>query len=135
MLFKDLKIGVCAEEKYLVTEDKIIKFADISGDYNPIHLDDSYAKKTIFKKRIAHGLMSASLFSGIFGTKLPGEGSIYISQTLKFKHPVFIGDIVKARVEIININKRSKKILFKTECIVENRKVITGEAEVLYNKY
>ena len=134
MFFEDLKVGLYAEEEYFVTEDKIIKFAEISGDYNPLHLDDSYAKQTIFKKKIAHGLMSASLFSGIFGTKLPGEGSIYISQNLKFNKPVFIGDLVKARVEIQKINKRTRKIYFSTECMVGNKKVITGEAEILYNK-
>lgn len=128
--FDKLQIGMNEFIEYDVTDKKIKAFAEVSGDYNPIHINECYASNSRYKKRIAHGFMSSSLFSGIFGTKLPGIGSIYVSQTLFFRRPVYIGDTVKVLVEVIRLNQEKKKVYFKTECIVNKKVVIHGEAEI-----
>ncbi|MGA9763463.1 MAG: MaoC family dehydratase, partial [Rhodomicrobium sp.] len=98
--FEDLYIGMEASLVQIVGGDDIHAFAQVSGDVNPIHLDDAYAKETPFRRRIAHGMLSAAYISAVFGTKLPGPGCIYISQTLNFKAPVHIGDHVTATVRV-----------------------------------
>tara|TARA_A100001388_G_C28722433_1_gene477137 strand:+ start:212 stop:634 length:423 start_codon:yes stop_codon:yes gene_type:complete len=127
-----LSIGQSANKSKLITKDDVIKFSQISGDFNPIHFDDIFAGKSIFKKPIAHGFISASLFSGIFGTQLPGKGSLYISQNLKFPNPVFIGDQIKAEVKITEINTKRRWIYFSSNCINEETKkyVVKGEAVI-----
>ena len=130
-----MSVGMSESIKKIITDKDVISFANISGDNNPIHLSDKYAENTRYKKRIAHGMLSASLFSAIFGTKLPGEGCVYLSQSLKFKIPIYIGDVVDAIVTIKHINKEKNTILFKTICKVKNRIAIEGEAEIyLMNK-
>ena len=109
-------VGKNAYKKKKITKDDIIVFSKLSGDKNPLHLNDNYSDKTIFKKPIAHGMISASLFSGIFGTKLPGEGSLYISQNLKFINPVYANDIVQAKVTIKKIVKKYRWVYFNTLC-------------------
>jgi 3-hydroxybutyryl-CoA dehydratase len=99
-----------------ITDPDIKAFADISGDRNPVHLDESYAEGSRYKKRIAHGLFSASYFSAIFGTKLPGAGCVYVSQNLSFKRPVYIDDTVTATVTKVDIEQR--RIFFDTVCTV-----------------
>lgn len=130
MKIDEIEVGMEAEEFLLITEDKILKFADISGDYNPIHIDEEYASKSRFKKRIAHGLISGSIFSGIFGTKIPGEGCVYSKQSFNFLKPVYIGDQVRAHVIVKDVRFNEKKVLFETKCFVKNRIVINGEAEL-----
>lgn len=130
----ELKVGMSASVNKLATDSDIVGFSEVSGDYNPIHLDNDYAKKTKFKKRIAHGMMSASLFSGIFGTKLPGIGCLYLSQELKFKKPIFIDDEVVATVVITKICLRTQKVTFNTTCSVDDVIVITGVAEIYIPK-
>ena len=127
---EELSIGMVETYEKIITESDVEAFANLSGDHNPVHLDENFAKKTIFKKRIAHGLMSASFFSGIFGMKLPGYGSIYVSQSLRFSKPVYIGDKVIAKVEITKIDILKSRVFFKTSCSVEGKKVIDGEAEI-----
>ena len=105
MLFENLEIGMSASYSKKINEADTQEFANISGDKNPIHLNEEYAKNSRYKRKIAHGFMVSSLFSAIFGTKLPGEGSIYVSQTLQFKRAVYIGDSVIATVEIVRIDK------------------------------
>jgi 3-hydroxybutyryl-CoA dehydratase len=105
-----LSLGMTASSSHVISDDDIRLFANISGDTNSVHLNDDYAKKTIFKKRIAHGLISASFFSALFGTKLPGEGCVYVQQNLQFKRPVYIGDEVVALIEIISIIKVSDNL-------------------------
>lgn len=120
-----------ATTKSLVTDDSIRKFSDVSGDVNPVHLSDEYASKTIFKKRIAPGIQIASYISAILANKLPGEGSIYIEQSLKFKKPVYIGDIVETQVTITEIN--GSKINLKTEQFNQlGEKVVEGCALIKY---
>lgn len=113
-----------------ISDADIKAFAGLSGDNNPVHMSDEYAEKSRFKKRIAHGLLSASFFSALFGTKLPGYGCVYVSQSLNFRKPVYLGDTVKAIVEIIKIDKDRSRVNFKTVCKVNGKTVIDGEAEI-----
>ena len=125
-----LSIGMTASSSHVISDDDIRLFANISGDTNSVHLNDDYAKQTIFKKRIAHGLISASFFSALFGTKLPGEGCVYVQQNLQFKRPVYIGDEVVALIEIISIDIQKRRVFFKTNCKVKNKVVLDGSAEI-----
>lgn len=131
---EELKVGMSESVTKFATDSDIVRFSEVSGDYNPIHLDENYAKNTQFGKRIAHGMMSSSLFSGIFGTKFPGVGCLYLSQTLKFKKPIFIGDEVVAKVVITKICLRRRKVTFDTTCKVNGLTVIQGEAEIYIPK-
>jgi 3-hydroxybutyryl-CoA dehydratase len=129
--FDDIKIGMHASITRQVTEDDIVQFANLTGDKNPVHLDREYAKKTVFKGRVAHGMLTASYISSVLGTKLPGYGAIYISQSLRFKKPVYIDDEVTARIEVIEILPSKKFVTFKTECFVQDNLVLEGEATIM----
>ncbi len=125
------KIGESIKIIHIVRESDIIKFSEVSGDNNPIHLDEKYAKKTIFKKRIAHGLLVASYISSAIGTKLPGEGTIYLEQSLKFRTPVYIDDEITTIIKIKDIPKNDRMVL-ETLCLNQNNDiVIIGEAIVI----
>lgn len=113
-----------------ITDADVRTFAQISGDKNPVHLNEEYAQKSRFRKRIAHGLLSASFFSALFGTKLPGDGCVYVSQNLQFIKPVFLGDTVTATVIVISKNIQNRRVIFRTLCKVKNKLVIDGEAEI-----
>lgn len=129
--FEELSIGQAAVFGKTVTEADIAAFAGVSGDTNPVHLNEEYAKGTMFKGRIAHGMLSAAFISTVFGTKLPGPGCIYVSQLLKFKAPVKIGDTVMARVEVTALNPDKKFATFKTTCSVGDKVVLDGEATLM----
>ena len=127
---EEIRIGMEVSYIHTITDADVREFSEISGDKNPIHLSDEYAKKSRFKKRIAHGLMSASYFSALFGTKLPGEGAIYVSQSLQFKRAVYLGDTVTATVIVKGIDLNKRRVFFRTVCKVKNKIVIDGEAEL-----
>jgi 3-hydroxybutyryl-CoA dehydratase len=128
---KELKIGDTAELSKTVSESDIYQFAGITGDFNPAHMNEAYAKKTFFKTRIAHGMLSAGFISAVIGTKLPGTGSIYIQQTLNFLAPVRIGDTITARVEVTEIMDGKNRVRLKTICVnQEDKQVLDGEAVV-----
>lgn len=127
---EDIKIGDKEEHSKVITNDMVIAFAEITGDKNPIHLDDEYASKSRYKKRITHGLISDGFFSAIFGTKLPGEGCVYVSQSLNFLRSVYINDEVKAIATVKKIDLEKRRVFFDTVCKVNNKSVITGEAEL-----
>jgi len=129
--FEDLYIGQEASLVQIVAGDDILAFAQVSGDVNPIHLDDAYAKETPFRRRIAHGMLSAAYISAVFGTKLPGPGCIYISQTLNFKAPVHIGDHVTATVRVSDLIEHRKRAIFSCACAVGEKVVLEGEAVIL----
>lgn len=131
---EDLQIGMEASLTKKVQEKDVLSFSEISGDKNPVHLDEAFAKTTRFKERIAHGLLSASFISAVFGMKMPGPGSIYLSQALQFKAPVKIGDTVTAKVKVKNIDANRARVIFETTCSVGELLVITGEAELLVPK-
>lgn len=114
-----------------ITEKDIFDFAEVSGDHNPAHVDEEYAKNTTFEGRIAHGFLVGSLISAAIGQKLPGNGTIYLSQSLKFRAPVYINDEITARVEILDFPKENRALL-KTTCTNQNGElVIEGEAYVV----
>jgi 3-hydroxybutyryl-CoA dehydratase len=130
--FKELEIGDQGQFTKTVTERDIILFGETSGDVNPVHFDEAYASKTLFKGRIAHGMWSASLISTCIGTVMPGPGSIYLGQTLDFKLPVRLGDTLTA---LVTIDQKidAKKILI-IDCVVTNQNgevVVCGEAKVM----
>ena len=125
-------VGESAETTKTIEQADVEAFAEVSGDHNPLHLDDDFAKTTRFGRRIAHGMLSASLISSVLAGKLPGEGSVYLGQTLQFVAPVFPGDRVTARVTVKEI--REDKPIVKLETICVNQRdeiVIRGEATVL----
>ncbi|UCE79581.1 MAG: MaoC family dehydratase [Nitrospiraceae bacterium] len=126
-----LKIGARALIRKVFTEKEVIQFAELSLDRNPLHLDKEVGKASIFGQRVVHGMLVASLFSGLIGMELPGKGSIYLGQTLTFKAPVFIGEAVTATVEIIKIRKDKPIVTLSTVCEKDSGQVvITGEAVV-----
>ncbi|KAA3651373.1 MAG: (R)-hydratase [Proteobacteria bacterium] len=132
--FEDLTVGMSAAYGHTVTEADILLFAGVSGDTNPVHLNEELAAASMFGGRIAHGMLSASFISTVFGTRLPGPGCIYLSQTLKFKAPVRIGDTVVARVTVKSLTPEKRKALFDTVCTVGETVVLTGEAEIMVPK-
>ena len=127
---EDIKIGMEVSYSQTITDADVKAFSGISGDKNPIHMSEEYAEKSRFKKRIAHGLMSASYFSALFGTKIPGEGCVYVSQSLQFKRPVYLGDTVTATVIVQDVDLIKRRVFFRTLCKVKNKIVIDGEAEL-----
>ena len=128
-------IGQKATISKIYTKEDIENFAKLSGDMNPIHIDNDYSKKTIFKKPIAHGILVASLISNVIGNKLPGEGSIYLNQVLKFIKPVFVDDRITATVVITELDNNKNLINLNTNCKNQDGNiVITGDAIVLFNQ-
>jgi 3-hydroxybutyryl-CoA dehydratase len=127
---EDLTVGMTATYARTVTEADIVLFCGISGDTNPVHLDHEFAKNTIFKGRIAHGMLTASFISTVLGTKLPGPGCVYVSQNLKFKAPVHIGQTVTARVTVRKVDTVRGRVTVDTVCYVDDILVIDGEAEL-----
>ncbi len=126
-----LSIGDSASVTKTFTRDDVLHFAGISGDANPIHIDENYAKNHMFGKCVVHGMLVASLFSGLLGQQLPGEGSVYLGQSLNFRAPVFIGDAVTASVEITGIRADKPIISLKTICKNQDgATVIEGEAVI-----
>lgn len=126
----EITIGMTASYTQTISDADVKAFAGVSGDHNPVHLSEDYAKNSRFKNRIAHGLLTASFFSAIFGTKLPGEGCVYAGQNLQFKKPVYLGDTVVAKVTVIAIDILKKRVTFETVCTVKDRVVTTGTAEI-----
>jgi 3-hydroxybutyryl-CoA dehydratase len=127
---EDLSIGMTETYSKTVRSSDVVGFAEITGDRNPIHLSEHFAAKTPFKGRIAHGLYTAGLISAVIGTRLPGPGAIYISQTLKFLAPVKIGDTVDAIVEVNELNAERQRAKLRCECRVGETTVLEGEAVV-----
>lgn len=131
LYFEDMIVGMEASHKKRITECDVQTFADISGDNNPVHLCDEYASGSVFKERIAHGILTASLVSTVFGTKLPGPGCIYISQSLNFRAPVMIGDEVIAVARITSLIPEKRRVIFACNCQVNGKTVLDGEAVIL----
>ncbi len=129
--FEDLKVGTTEEFSKTISEADIQIFAKLSGDENPLHLNPEYAKDTVFKGCIAHGILTASFISTVIGTRMPGPGCIYVAQNLKFKAPVRAGDMVKAVCTVTELNKKSKLIEIKTQCFVGHRLVVDGNATIM----
>ena len=129
--YEDLEIGQAHETVHTIKEEDITKFAEVSGDYNPLHMDDAFAAQTPFGQRIAHGALTASYITGILGNNLPGPGAIFTGLSMRFRRPVFIGDEVTVRAEVSEKTDRGNRVTLKVSCIVNGKRVITGEAQVV----
>lgn len=129
---EQFSVGQQATCSKTFTETDLVMFAGLSGDFNPIHVDKEYAKQTRFKQRIAHGLLTSSLLSQLLGVHLPGKGSIYMNQSIRFTAPVFIGDTITATGIIEKLDKEKKTVTVLTECHNQNNElVLTGTAMML----
>lgn len=126
----DLQLGQSAERLFAVSDDSVRAFAAVSGDHNPVHLDEAYAKHTVFRGRVAHGMLLGAHISAVLGEDLPGPGAIYLSQTIEFEHPVRIPSEVKVRVEVVGVGEHRKTTL-ATICTVDDQVVARGEAVVV----
>jgi 3-hydroxybutyryl-CoA dehydratase len=130
LFFEDLQVGQRASFGKTITEADIVLFAAVTGDTNPMHLNAEYAKDTVFKERIAHGMLAAGLITKVLGTQLPGPGTIYMSQSLKFRAPVRIGETVTATVEVLALHPERHRATLRTVCTVAGEPVLEGEAYV-----
>ncbi|MHA2174221.1 MAG: MaoC family dehydratase [Candidatus Hodarchaeales archaeon] len=132
MKYEEIQVGQVAKYKRLITGEDISAFAAVSGDENPIHMDEEFAKTTMFKGRIAHGILSVSFISTTLANKLPGPGSIYLKQEVTFLKPVRIGDTITTMVKVLDKNNEKKHIRLKTTCMNQNEDIVVdGEALVL----
>jgi 3-hydroxybutyryl-CoA dehydratase len=131
LFFEDLTIGQSAETTKIVGAADVEAFAAVSGDTNPVHLDEAYALTTPFQGRIAHGMLSGAYISAVLGTKLPGPGAIYLTQSLRFRRPVKIGDPVVTRVTVQELDERRAHATLTTRCQVDGKTVVDGEAVVM----
>jgi 3-hydroxybutyryl-CoA dehydratase len=128
---EDLEIGMTRHMRKVVTDRDIALFAEVSTDHNPVHLDEAYAQDTIFEGRIAHGMLTAGLISAVIGEQLPGHGTVYLGQSLKFLAPVRPGDLVHAEVKVTAIDHGRRRVTLETHCAVGDTVVLKGEALVL----
>jgi len=131
IVIEDIEIGMVRHVQKVVTDRDIELFAEVSTDRNPVHLDEDYAQDTIFGGRIAHGMLTAGLVSAVIGEQLPGHGTVYLGQSLKFLAPVRPGDTVRAEVEVVDIDYSKRRVTMETRCLVDGKKVLIGEATVL----
>lgn len=129
--FSELKIGMKATASRTITETDLRNFSGVSGDTNPMHLNEEFAKQTMFGRCIVHGMLTASLLSNVIGNRLPGPGCIYLSQSLKFMAPVYVGDTVYASATVEELFPAKRRVRLKTQCFVGDKVVIDGEALVL----
>ena len=127
----EINVGDAAEFTKTVTETDVYNFAGVTGDFNPAHINEEYAKGTFFKKRIAHGMLSAGFISSILGTRLPGAGAIYMKQELKFLAPVYINDTITARCEVTELNAEKNRVILRTTCVNQDGTMVIDGAAVM----
>ena len=128
---EDIEMGMTRDLKQIVTHEEMECVARVTTDHNPVHLDDAYAQDTMFEGRIAHGMLTAGLISAVIGEQLPGHGSVYLGQSLKFIAPVRPGDMVHAKVTVIDMNIAKRRVKLDCLCSVDGKRVLVGEANVL----
>ncbi|MBI2796671.1 MAG: MaoC family dehydratase [Gemmatimonadetes bacterium] len=132
MQFSELAVGQSAERSHRITDADIRMFAQVTGDDNPLHLDEATAARTRFKGRIGHGMLSAGFISAVVGTQLPGFGAVYVAQSLHFRRPVRIGDTITTRAEVVELMPADRRLRMATTCTNQHGKVVTdGEAVIL----
>ncbi len=129
--YEDMSIGMTHQTVHTITEKDIDLFAEVSGDRNPLHMDEAFAKQTQFGQRIAHGALTASYISGILGNDLPGPGSIFVGLNMRFRRPVYIGSEVIVKVEVTEMKDRGNRVTLKVTCSVDGKAAISGEAMVM----
>lgn len=132
--FEDLQEGMEASFSKTVTESDVGQFAGVTGDFNPIHVNKEFARQTRFHDRIAHGMLTAGMISAVLGTRLPGPGAIYLSQNMRFRAPVYLGDTVTATVRVTGLDAGRSRVTVTTGCSVGGRSVIEGEAVLLVDR-
>ncbi len=132
---EDLHEGRTASLEQTVSGEDVARFGEVTGDVNPLHFDAEFAATTVFGAPIAHGILSAGYISAVIGTRLPGPGTIYLSQQLKFRAPVRIGDSVTARVTVAAVDRTRRRVRLETACLVGGEVVLEGEALVLVPKH
>jgi 3-hydroxybutyryl-CoA dehydratase len=132
--FKDIKIGMTRSYSQTITDADIKTFAGFSGDNNPVHMSNTFAEQSMFSGRIAHGMLTASFFSALFGKELPGDGCVYVSQSLKFLKPVYVDSDITATITVTGKDDLKRRVFFNTECHAEGILVTTGEAELFVPK-
>lgn len=130
LYIEDISVGMTADYRKTLTETDVVLFAGLTGDNNPMHIDEEFAAETRFGGRIVHGLLTSSLLSSVIGMKMPGPGCIYMSQNLRFLKPVKIGDTVTARTTVVEVVADKQRVRMATECLVRGEKVLDGEATV-----
>lgn len=132
LTFEEIELGMQASVENTVMDEDIRSFATVSGDYNPVHLDAEFAKGTPFGNRISHGMLTASYISAVFGMHLPGPGAIYVTQTLNFKRPVWIGDVIRTTVTVAEMFPQKRRVRFECMCRnAEGKVVLEGEAMLM----
>jgi len=131
IFIEDMEIGMSRHLEKVLTDRDIEMFAEVSTDRNPVHLCDDYASGTMFKGRIAHGMLTAGLISAVIGEQLPGHGTVYMSQSLRFLAPVRPGDSVLATVTVVSVDIAKRRAILECACIVDGKKVLAGEACVM----
>ena len=131
LYFDELSVGQTAQVSHVVGAADIEAFAAVSGDHNPVHMDEAFAKTTPFGGRIAHGMLSAAYISSVLGNDLPGPGAVYLSQSLRFRRPVKIGDPVIAKVTVKALDETKGHATFETVCLVNGKTVVDGEALIM----
>lgn len=131
---EDLEVGMSATTSMTITGEQIDTFAKITGDYNPIHVDEAAAKAAGFPGRIAHGALSASLISAVLGNDLPGPGAVFVELNLRFRRPALIGDVVTAVAKVQEINERTGRVKMKCHCEVDGKQICRGDAGVILSK-
>lgn len=129
--YEELEVGMAHETVHTVTDADIQAFAAVSGDHNPLHTDEEFAKTTLFGRRIAHGALTASYISAILGNDLPGPGAIFTHLNMRFRRPVYVGTQVTVRVEVAEKVDRGNRVTMKVACLVDGKPVISGEAGVV----
>ena len=128
----EMRVGETASFTKTIAEADVHAFAGITGDFNPVHINDTYAAASMFGRRIAHGMLCAGLISAVFGMKLPGPGAIYVQQSLKFLKPVYIGDTVTAEVEVAEILQERNRVTFRTRCVNQDGQIVLeGESTLM----
>ncbi len=129
--FEDLSEGQSAELTRVASAAVVEAFAELSGDVNPVHMDEAYAKTTSFGQRIAHGMLGAAYISAVIGTRLPGPGAVYVNQTLRFRRPVRLGDTITARVTVKELHARRGQVTLACVCEVDGKAAMDGEAVII----
>jgi acyl dehydratase len=132
MISQEMHIGLCHQTTHRITSEMIERFAEATGDFNPLHLDEEFARGTLFGRRVAHGMLLAGILSGVLGTQFPGVGTIYVSQTLRFRRPVFIGDELTLTLRVVERMEGRKRLRLETIFVNQDGEtVLTGEAVVI----
>ncbi len=135
MKFNDINVGHCYESKKIITDEMVREFARITGDNNPVHLDEEFAKNSIFEKRIAHGILVLGLISSVLGMEFPGPGTIYLKQDTMFRAPVYLNEEITIELEVLEKYDEKSRLRISTNVIKENGKAaIKGEALVLFKE-